>query len=399
MPYFQYVVKSNDGQTVQGNMEAANEGDVVNELRGRGFLIVEIKKAKSAKVEKSRKKVSMDDIVTFTRQMSTMIDAGLPLLQSLHIMVEQLDNLNFRNIIQEVSDDIEAGSSLSEAMSKHPKAFDRLYCAMIKVGEASGMFAEILNKVATYMEEAARLRRKVKSAMVYPSVVSGLAVIITLFLLIKIVPVFREIFEGFGSALPAPTQFIVTISDILRSYFLIVVFIFIAIFIGCRMYYKTENGRLFFDRMQFKVPVFGDIFKKAALSRFTKTLGTLVASGVPMIQSMEIVQSVAGNAVLEYAIKDVTKKVIAGEGISGPLTEAKIFPPIVVRMVDVGERTGKLDLMLQKISEFYDDQVNNAVNALTSLIEPLLIAFLGFVVGGIVVCMFLPILKMSTIVN
>ena len=399
MPLFQYVVKSGEGQTVQGTLDAANEGDVVNELRTRGFLILEIKRAKDSKVTKSKKKVSTDDVVTFTRQMSTMIDAGLPLLQALHIMTEQMDNLNFREIIREVAGDIESGASLSEAMAKHPKCFDRLYCSMIKVGEASGMFAEILNKVATYMEDAAKLKRKVKSAMVYPSVVSGMAVFITLFLLIKIVPVFKEIFEGFGSALPPPTQFVVTLSEIVRSYFLLVIFIVVAVVIASKMYYKTESGRMFFDTLVFKIPVFGEILKKAALSRFTKTLGTLISSGVPMIQSMEIVQSVAGNATIEYAIRNVTKKIMQGEGVATPLSDAKIFPPMVVRMVDVGERTGKLDLMLQKISEFYDDQVNNAVAALTSLIEPLLIGFLGVVVGGIVVCMFMPIFKLSSVVN
>lgn len=399
MPLYQYIVKSSDGQTVEGKMDATNEGDVINELRSRGFLIVEIKRAKVVKVVKSHKKVSLDDVVTFTRQMATMIDAGLPLLQSLHVMSEQMDNLNFKNIITEVSESIEGGASLSEAMVKHPKAFDRLYCAMIKVGEASGMFAEILNKVATYLEEAAKLKRKVKSAMVYPMVVSGMAVIITLFLLIKIVPVFKEIYEGFGSKLPAPTQFVVTLSNFVTSYFLPVILIGVAVLVGCKYFYRTEAGRMFFDKLQFKIPVFGQIFKKSALSRFTKTLGTLVASGVPMVQSMEIVESVAGNAQIEYALKEATKKIIAGEGISGPLRDAEIFPPMVTRMIDVGERTGKLDLMLQKISDFYDDQVNNSVNALTSLIEPLLIAFLGIVVGGIVICMFLPILKLSEIVS
>ncbi len=399
MPLYKYIVKSGDGQTVEGSMDATNEGDVINELRAKGFLIVEVKRAKDFKKAPSRKKVSLDDLVMFTRQMATMIDAGLPLMQSLNVMSEQLDNLNFRLMVVEVTNDIEAGATLSEAMRKHPKAFDSLYCSMIQVGEASGMFAEILNKVATYLEEAAKLQRKIKSAMIYPMVVSGMAVIITLFLLIKIVPVFKEIFEGFGSALPAPTQFVVVLSNMVRNNFLIVTLLLIAVYIGCKMYYKTENGRYFFDKMQFKLPVFGDIFKKAALSRFTKTLGTLIASGVPMVQSMEIVKTVAGNATIEKAIGESTLKIIAGEGISVPLAEAKIFPPIVVRMIDVGERTGKLDVMLQKISDFYDDQVNNSVSALTSLIEPLLIAFLGIVVGGIVVCMFLPILKLSTIVN
>ncbi len=401
MPQYTYVVKSSDGQTVEGTMEAAHEGDVVNELRGRGFLIVEVKKkgGSAHKQVKSRKKVALDDVVMFTRQMATMIDAGLPLLQALSAMIEQMDNLNFKSVIEDVADDVESGSTLSEAMSKHPKAFDKLYCSMIKVGEASGMFAEILGKVATYLEEAAKLKRKVKSAMVYPSVVSGMALVITLFLLMKIVPVFKEIFEGFGSQLPMPTQVIVAISDVIRAYFLLVVLSIVGIVVACKMYYKTENGRMFFDKLQFKLPVFGDIFKKSALSRFTKTLGTLISSGVPMVQSMEIVESVAGNATIEYAIKGATKKIIAGEGVSGPLADAKIFPPLVVRMIDVGERTGKLDTMLQKISDFYDDQVNNAVSSLTSLIEPLLIGFLGVVVGGIVVCMFLPIFKLSEAVN
>jgi type IV pilus assembly protein PilC len=399
MPLFKYLVKSSDGKTMEGTMDAVNEGDVVNELRSRGFLIVEVKRAKAVTKPPSRKKVALDDLVMFTRQMATMIDAGLPLLQALRVMTEQMDNLNFRSVIGVVAEDIEGGASFSEALAKHPKAFDTLYCAMIQVGEASGMFAEILSKVATYLEEAARLRRKVKSAMIYPLVVSGMAVIITLFLLIKIVPVFEEIFQGFGADLPAPTQFVVTLSNFIRSNFLLGVLSVVGILIACRFIYKTEGGRLFFDRLQFKIPIFGDIFKKAALSRFTKTLGTLVASGVPMVQSMEIVEQVAGNATVEYALREATKKIIAGEGISTPLAEAKIFPPLVTRMIDVGERTGKLDVMLQKIADFYDDQVNNAVSALTSLIEPLLIAFLGIVVGGIVVCMFLPILKLSEIVN
>lgn len=398
MPVYKYIVKNADGQTVEGTMEAQNEGDVTNELSGRGFFVVSITKDKVKKVTKSHKKVGLEDIVTFTRQMATMIDAGLPLLQSLNVMTEQMDNLNFKQIVAQISEDIEGGLSLSEAMSKHPKAFDKLYCSMIQVGEASGMFAEILNKVANYLEEAARLIRKVKSAMVYPMVVSGMAVVITLFLLIKIVPVFEDIFIGFGADLPAPTKFVVALSDGVRQYFLLGLIVVSVIFFACKLIYRTESGHYFFDDLQFKLPIFGQIFKKGALARFTKTLGTLVASGVPMVQSMEIVQSIAGNLTIEKALKTVTDKIIAGEGISVPLTEAKIFPPIVVRMIDVGEKTGKLDLMLQKIADFYDDQVNNAVSALTSLIEPLLIAFLGIVVGGIVIAMFLPILKLSEVV-
>jgi len=399
MSLYKYIVKSKEGKTIQGTMDSQNEGEVVNELRGRGFMIVEINKSKSVKAVQTRRKIGLEDLVTFTRQMATMIDAGLPLLQSLRIMSEQMDNVNLRSVINQVSDEIEGGSSFSDALMRHPKAFDRLYCAMIRVGEASGMFAEILQKIATYMEEEAKLRRKVKSAMVYPAVVSGMALLIVTFLLIKVIPTFKEIYSGFGAALPTPTLVVVTLSEWIQSYILLIIIIVTGIFLMCRAFYKTEPGRLFFDRLQFKIPIFGNIFKKASLSRFTKTFGTLIASGVPMVQSMEIVQSVAGNATVEYALREVSKKIIAGEGVAPPLAEAKIFPPMVVRMIDVGERTGKLDVMLQKISEFYDDQVNNAINALTSLIEPMLIAFLGIVVGGIVIAMFLPILKLATIVN
>lgn len=399
MTAYRYLVKTPEGQTLQGKMDAQNEGDVINELRSKGYLIVEIAKAKAETIKKSQKKISMDDLVTFTRQMATMIDAGLPLLQALHIMSEQLDNINFRSIVSSVAEDIEGGSTFSDALSKHPKAFDKLYCAMIRVGEASGMFAEILVKIATYMEDAAKLRRKVKSAMIYPGVVSGMALLITTLLLIKVVPTFKEIFEGFGADLPGPTQLVVNLSEAMRSNFMYMVFFVVGMVFAVRAIYRTNGGRMFLDRLTFKLPIFGDILKKAALSRFTKTFGTLVASGVPMLQSLEIVESVAGNMTLEVAIRAVYKKVEAGEGVAGPLLETKEFPPMVVRMIDVGERTGKLDLMLQKISEFYDDQVNNAVSALTSLIEPLLIAFLGVVVGGIVIAMFLPIFKLSEIVG
>ena len=398
-PLFKYIVKSSDGQTIEGTLEADNEGEVISELRGRGFLIVEVNKAKGAKVKQKHKKINLDELMTFTRQMATMIDAGLPLLQALRIMGEQMDNINFKAILEEVGDDIEGGSTFSDALGKHPRAFDVLYCSMIRVGEASGMFAEILNKVADYMESAAKLRRKVKSAMVYPTVVCGMAGLITTLLLMKVVPVFEEIFVGFGSELPKPTQFIVAVSHVLRDYFLIVVLLVVGIILFCRAIYKTDGGRMFFDTMQFKLPVFGSILKKSALARFTKTLGTLVASGVPLLQSLEIVTTICGNMTLEVALEGVTKKIMAGEGIAPPLAESGVFPQMVVRMIDVGEKTGKLDVMLEKVADFYDDQVNNAVAGLTSLIEPLLIAFLGIVVGGIVICMFMPIFDLANAVN
>ena len=273
MPLYKYIAKSSEGRTIESTMDAPNEGEVVSELRGKGLLIVEVTKAKGAKKQSSHKKISLDDLVTFTRQMATMIDAGLPLLQSLRIMEEQLDNINFRSIMGQVGNDIESGASFSEALQKHPKAFDNLYCSMIKVGEASGMFAEILTKVANYMEEAAKLRRKVKSAMVYPAVVSGMALVITTALLMKVVPIFEEIFSGFGSDLPAPTKFIVAVSDLLRENFLLGVLLIIGLVILFKWMNKIPACRYQFDKYQFKMPVFGDIFEKNSFVSFHQNFG------------------------------------------------------------------------------------------------------------------------------
>ncbi len=399
MPKYLYTVKTGEGQNLQGYMEASNEGEVLEELKKKGLMVISIEKAKKAPVKKRRQKVKGDDIVVFTRQLSTMISAGLPLLQALKIQEEQSDNIALKQVIGEVAAKVEAGASLSEAMAQYPKVFNKLYVSMIRVGEASGMFAEILDRVATYLEESEALKRKVKSAMIYPSVVSGMAIIITIVLLVKVVPVFQDIYASFGGELPKPTQVLITISNILREYLLWVIAGTIVIFFLLRAYTKTPTGRYQFDKLKFKLPIFGPIIKKVVISRFTKTLGVLIKSGVPLLNSLEVVETVAGNSVVEKAIKNASEKIQAGEGVSEPLAETKVFPAMVVRMIGVGEKTGKLDIMLEKIAQFYDDQVNAAVNGLTSLIEPLLIAFLGIVVGGIVICMFAPIFKLSQIVN
>ncbi|MBN1521158.1 MAG: type II secretion system F family protein [Candidatus Aureabacteria bacterium] len=399
MPKYIYTVKTGEGRNIQGFMDARNEGEVHEELKKKGLMVISIEKTKKAPIKKARKKVKIDDMVVFTRQLATMISAGLPLLQALNIQEEQTDNLGFKSVIKEVAGKVEAGASLSEAMNEFPKVFTRLYVSMIRVGEASGMFAEILERVATYLEETNALRRKVKSALIYPTVVSAMAILITLVLLIKVVPVFEDIYKSFGGTLPAPTQFLIMISNILRRFFLWVFAGLVVIFFLLRAYIKTPAGRFQFDTFKLHMPIFGPILRKVVISRFTKTLGVLIKSGVPLLNSLEVVESVAANSVVEQAIQKSSKKIQAGEGVADPLAEARVFPPMVVRMIGVGEKTGKLDLMLEKIAQFYDEQVNAAVNGLTSLIEPLLIAFLGIVVGGIVICMFMPIFKLSEIVN
>ena len=399
MPQYRYTVKAGDGRSIIGLMDAKNEGVVIEELKKKDMMIVSIERAKKGPIKGKRQKVSVDDMVVFTRQLATMISAGLPLLQALHIQEEQTDNIGFKAVTKDVGSRVESGASLSEAMAEFPKVFTRLYVSMIRVGEASGMFAEILERVATYQEESNALRKKVKSAMIYPMVVSSMAVLITLVLLMKVVPVFEDIYLSFGGKLPGPTQFLIDVSNILRNSFLWVFLGSLASFFAIRAYIKTPTGRFQFDNLKLHLPVFGPIIRKVVISRFTKTLGVLIKSGVPLLNSLEVVESVAGNTVVEQAIQKASIKMQAGEGVAEPLAEARVFPPMVVRMIGVGEKTGKLDLMLEKIAQFYDEQVNAAVNGLTSLIEPLLIAFLGIVVGGIVICMFMPIFKLSSIVN
>ncbi|MFA6610453.1 MAG: type II secretion system F family protein, partial [Candidatus Omnitrophota bacterium] len=344
-------------------------------------------------------KIKMDDIVVFSRQLSTMVDAGIPLVGALDILGDQIENKAFGEIIMKVRSDVETGSSLSEAMSKHKTVFSTLFVNMVKAGESSGMLDDILDRLAAYMEKTAALQKKVTSALVYPAVVSGMAVGITLLLLLKVIPIFKNIFSGFGAALPTPTLVLLAISDGLQKYFLLVVIVAGAISFAVSKFLKTDKGRLLVDSWMLKMPVFGILFTKVAISKFTRTLSTLIKSGVPILTSLEIVSKTAGNKAVEAAVDNVSKNVREGENIAEPLAKAKIFPSMVVRMVSVGEQSGELEKMLSKIADFYDEQVDTAVSGLTSLIEPLIIAFLGLVIGTIVICMFLPIFKITSMVG
>ncbi len=402
MANFKYVAKDPAGKTVSGTVEAKDRAVAIDIIRKKDLILVSIIES-AAKMNLSfsfgKPKVKLDDIVVFSRQLSTMVDAGIPLVGALDILGDQIENRAFGEIIMKVRSDVETGSSLSEAMSKHKTVFSTLFVNMVKAGESSGMLDDILDRLAAYMEKTSALQKKVTSALVYPAVVSGMALGITLLLLLKVIPIFKNIFSGFGAALPTPTLVLLAISDGLQKYFLFVVIVAGVISFLVSKFLKTDKGKLLFDSCLLKMPIFGVLFTKVAISKFTRTLSTLIKSGVPILTSLEIVSKTAGNRAVEVAVDNVSKNVREGENIAEPLAKAKIFPSMVVRMVSVGEQSGELEKMLSKIADFYDEQVDTAVSGLTSLIEPLIIAFLGLVIGTIVICMFLPIFKITSMVG
>ncbi len=403
MPHFRYTAKDSKGNSLKGVLEAATRQEAVAALHKQGVLIISLGEVKAKQAGRSAghfaKKVKMDELVIFSRQLATMVDAGIPLVGALDILGQQIETKSFKNVVQGIRERVEAGESLSDAMSKHRTIFSELFVNMVKAGEASGMLDEILEKVAEYLEKTSALQRKVQSALIYPAVVTSMAIGITLVLLIKVIPVFKDIYSGFGAALPRPTQILIFVSDALGKYFLVTTIVLVLVFIALGRYLRTERGRFMFDSFLLSVPVFGVLFKKVAVSKFTRTLSTLVKSGVPILTSLEIVSRTSGNKAVEAALEVVRKNVREGERIADPLAKSKIFPPMVVRMVAVGEQAGQLEKMLTKIADFYETQVDAAVSGLTSLIEPLIILFLGIVIGTIVICMFLPIFRLTSVLG
>src|SRR5262249_24259634 len=400
MPSFVYVAReTNTGREIRNSVEAATEQAAIAALLNRNLLVVSIQERIGKKGRTGGGKVALQDLVIFTRQLATMVDAGLAMVQSLQALAEQCPNKVMRDVIRDVCTRVEGGDSFSEALQKHPKAFSRLYVSMVSAGEKGGLLAEILARLATYLENTARLRKKVKSAMMYPAVVTFVAITITIFLLVKVVPVFGEIFSGFGAKLPAPTQFLIDLSDWLkRNLFFLLPAVGFMIY-GWLAYIKTKNGREFWDRTRIKLPIFGHIAHKICLARFTRTLASLICSGVPILEVLSIVANTCGNVVMEKAIRIAMTDIEKGDGISNALAKHPVFPTMIIRMMTAGEQTGKIDSMLERIADFLDEEIETVLAGLTSLIEPLLIVFLGVVVGGIVICMFLPIFKMSDIIN
>ena len=401
MSTYQFTAKDHNGRTVIGVIDAVNETEAANTLHNKMLTVVTVKqvKAKSGLFAPAKAKVKLDDLVVFSRQLSTMIDAGIPLVQALGILSEQVDNKTLQGIVSVVRQDIEAGMSFCDALSKHPQVFSELFINMSKAGEASGMLDEVLDRLATYQEKTAALQRKIGSSMVYPAVVLGMAFIITAVLLLKVVPTFKGIFDMLGGKLPLPTQILILVSDIFRKNFIWAVVAVTILIFSFKKYIKTPKGRYKFDQILLKLPVVGSLFQKVAVASFSRTFSTLVKSGVSVLNALEIVGKTSGNKVIEEAISNARTAVREGEPIADPLSRSKVFPPIVCRMIGVGEQTGQLEKMLSKIADFYDEQVDAAVSAMTSLIEPLVIAFLGVVIGGIVIALFLPIFKLSELIS
>jgi type IV pilus assembly protein PilC len=397
IPVWVWEGKTRTGETKKGETEAPDEASVQQRLRSMALTNVKIKK-KPMQINFKLPGIggiAQKDLVIFTRQFATMIDAGLPLVQCLDILATQLDNLAFRDVLNKVKVKVESGSTLADALGDHPKVFDTLYVQLVAAGEIGGILDTILNRLAQYIEKNEKLKGKVKSAMVYPSVVLVVAVGVTVVLLIFVTPTFEKMFKDFGGAMPAPTQFVIDLSKWMQHYGVYMLIASIAAVVGFKFWYGSKSGRVQFDKFIIKTPIFGPLIRKVAVARFTRTLGTMISSGVPILDAMEVVAKTAGNTVVERAIRYTKEKISEGKTIVQPLAETKVFPPMVVQMIGVGEATGAMDQMLTKIADFYDDEVDAAVAGLTSLIEPVMMVFLGGVVGGFLVAMYLPIFSIA----
>lgn len=399
MATFTYVARARDGSRKKGSVDGATRQAATQILTQRGMTVERLDEKKA--IGRSRGgRVKTVELLVFTRQLSTIVNAGLPLLQGLDILAEQTEDQNFAAIIQQIAQDVEAGETFSEALRKHPRAFPDLYVSMVRAGEAGGDLDGVLLQLADYLESTEELKRRIKSAMTYPVVAFSMILLIAAGLIMFVVPQFAEIFSSFGGKLPLPTQILINVSNVLRSWgAFVVVGVIVAIVIGIRTYARTELGRYNLDAIKLRLPVFGKLIRKVAMSRFARTLSTLTRSGVAILQAMEIVERTAGNEVFAKTIREAADCVRNGESLAEPLARSQQFPAMVTRMIGIGEKTGALEQMLQKISDFYDAEVKAAVDGLTSLIEPILILLMGIVVGGIVVALFMPILKLSSLVQ
>ena len=396
MPSYAWKGKNRIGEMQDGVIVAETRDAAAALLRRNGIQVVAVK-AQASSGTKSLGKVKAKDLAIFTRQFSVMIDAGLPLVQCLEILGAQQADKGFRKIIDAVRRDVEQGATLQTALSKHPKAFNDLYVNMVGAGEAGGILDVILQRLSGYIEKSVKLAGKVKSAMTYPVTVIVIAVSVVVIIMVKVIPVFAQMYEGLGSKLPAPTLVCMALSNVLINYSYVVIAFCIIAWLGIRQFYRTNTGRLQLDGLFLKVPVLGDLMLKVAVARFCRTLGTLTSSGVPILEGMEITARTSGNQVVQNAILTAKTAVEQGRNIATPLAETKVFPPMVVQMVGVGEATGALDAMLSKVADFYEDEVDNAVAALTSLMEPIMISVLGVIIGFIVVAKYLPIFQLANV--
>lgn len=398
MPAFVYTARTASGELKSATIEAANKEDVVNQLKRLRMNVVKVEEqAKTA--PKTKGSIAMRDIVIFTRQFSTMINSGLPLVQALDILSKQSENPVLQAVTRQVVFDVESGHTVADALAKHPNAFTELYVNMVAAGEAGGILDTILLRLATFMEKNDALVRKVKGAMIYPGVIMGVAGTAITVLLLFVIPTFQRMFASVGLALPLPTRIVIGMSEFLQSFWWALIAGGVILFNAGKKYYATSDGQLKIDSLLLKAPVLGDVIRKSAVSRFTRTLGTLISSGVSILDSLEITAKTAGNRVISDAIMASRASIAGGDTISAPLLKSGVFPPMVISMIAVGEQTGGLDEMLSKIADFYDEEVDAAVGGLLALMEPMMIVFLGVVVGGMVVAMYLPIFDMINAVH
>jgi type IV pilus assembly protein PilC len=402
MPVFKYAGRNRAGAELKGEIEAADQNAAAAQLRRQGVLGATVKpKSKDLefKIPGLRPGVGEKNLVTFTRQFATMIDAGLPLVQCLEILGSQTENKTFAGVINKVRTDVEGGSTFAEALRKHPKVFPELYVNMVAAGEAGGILDTILNRLAAYIEKSMALKKKVKGAMVYPSVVVTVAVGVVILMLIFVIPTFEKMFKDFGGSLPGITQSVIDLSTFLQKYWWLLLGGLVALFVGLKRYRASKGGMRQTDGMALKLPVIGPLVRKVAVAKFTRTLGTLISSGVPILDGLDIVARTAGNKIIEEAILKTRQGISEGKTIAEPLQQTKVFPPMVVQMIGVGESAGALDTMLNKIADFYDDEVDAAVSALSSLLEPFIMVFLGISLGYIVIAMYLPIFKLASTIG
>ncbi|MBA7507166.1 Type II secretion system protein F [subsurface metagenome] len=406
MALFGYKVRSPQGNILTGTIEAREQRMVIDRLRHQRFIVLEIGEIKKSafrdlldSINFLKKRVKQKDLVLFSRQLSTLIGAGVPIVQGLTILVEQIENPAFKKVITSVREDIESGTSITEALSRHSTVFGELYVNMVKAGELGGILDIILERLSAYQESAAALRGKIRAAMIYPAVIALVAGGVTTFLMIVVVPMFVKIFQQVGAELPLPTQILLAVSNFLKHYIIFLIIGLIAFVVGLRQYYKTEAGSMYIDTLLLKLPLFGPLLRKVAVAKFTRTFGTLVKSGVPILQALETVAKTSGNRVVEKAVLAAKDAIREGERISDPLKASGVFPPMVTQMISVGEETGNLDAMLSKIAEFYEQEVDAAVSGLTSLIEPVVVVFMGVIIGAIAVAMYMPMFQLGAIVG
>jgi len=402
MSVFAYRGRS-AGAIVSGELEADSRMAVVAQLRDRGVVATAVQERKPRAGTGfrlwRRHRAKDKHLAVYTRQFSTMIDAGLPIVQCLTVLSEQSESKVLRPITATIARDVEGGSTLAEAFAKYPRTFDELFINMLAVGEAAGVLDTVLQRLATYIEKAASLKRKVKSAMVYPVTIISVAILVVIFMMTFVIPTFAKMFEGLGADLPLPTKIVVWMSNFTRRYILFILAGLIGFVFALRAYYRTPQGSMIIDRLMLKVPIVGRLVQKVAVARFSRTLGTLISSGVPILEGLRITARSAGNRVVEKAVMEARENVTAGRPLSEPLRGAPVFPLMVVHMISVGESTGALDQMLTKVADFYDDEVDTAVGTLMSLLEPVMIVILGVIIGGLVVALYLPIFKIVTLIK